>query len=118
MKHKAVLLVASIIALASVPARAALTQIEGGGVATQASGVNSKALEAVQQAATQGGKLAETTLGVMYDRGQGVPRDYEVAARWFRKAAEQGSECASHTTDDLHFLKTAARLADCGEGRF
>jgi len=26
----------------------------------------------------------------MYDRGEGVPKDYETAAKWFTKAAEQG----------------------------
>ena len=29
-------------------------------------------------------------LGVLYDSGQGVPRDYREAARWYRQAAEQG----------------------------
>ena len=26
----------------------------------------------------------------MYDNGQGVPQDYDEAAKWYRKAAEQG----------------------------
>jgi TPR repeat protein len=30
----------------------------------------------------------------MYRRGQGVPQDYTEAARWYRKAAEQGDASA------------------------
>jgi len=26
----------------------------------------------------------------MYDRGQGVPKDYKEAVKWYRLAAEQG----------------------------
>jgi len=29
-------------------------------------------------------------LGVMYEDGSGVPKDYTEAARWYRAAAEQG----------------------------
>lgn len=28
--------------------------------------------------------------GVMYDSSEGVPQDHAEAARWYRKAAEQG----------------------------
>ena len=30
-------------------------------------------------------------LGIMYLRGQGVPQDYRLAAKWTRAAAEQGN---------------------------
>ena len=33
---------------------------------------------------------ARFTLGVMYGEGRGVPQDYAEAARWYRRAAEQG----------------------------
>ncbi len=29
-------------------------------------------------------------LGVMYERGHGVPQEYARAVKWYRKAAEQG----------------------------
>jgi uncharacterized protein len=35
--------------------------------------------------------LAQHSLGTMYVLGQGVARDYQEAAKWFRKAADQGS---------------------------
>ena len=34
---------------------------------------------------------AQLNLGLMYDKGQGVPRDYAEALKWYRKAAEQGN---------------------------
>jgi len=40
--------------------------------------------------AEQGLPLAQYNLGVMYYNGQGVPKDYAEAAKWYRKAAEQG----------------------------
>ncbi len=40
--------------------------------------------------AEQGVAEAQFLLGVMYDKGQGVPQDYAEAVEWWRKAAEQG----------------------------
>lgn len=44
-----------------------------------------------QPLAEQGDANAQAKIGVMYHRGEGVLRDSEEAARWFRLAAEQGS---------------------------
>ena len=33
---------------------------------------------------------AQYNLALMYDKGQGVTRDYTAAARWYREAADQG----------------------------
>ena len=38
--------------------------------------------------------LAQTNLGTMYERGEGVAQDAVEAVRWYRKAAEQGDEGA------------------------
>ena len=40
--------------------------------------------------AKQGNVLAQTILGAMYDKGQGVPQDYKTAVKWYTLAAEQG----------------------------
>ena len=40
--------------------------------------------------AEQGHALAQFYLGVMYDKGQGVPQDAQEALKWIRLAAEQG----------------------------
>jgi hypothetical protein len=38
----------------------------------------------------EGDARAQALLGLMYYRGQGLPRDYAEAAKWFRLAADQG----------------------------
>jgi len=42
-----------------------------------------------RKAADQGGADAQNRLGLMYEKGRGVP-DYAEAVRWYRKAADQG----------------------------
>ena len=39
--------------------------------------------------AEQGDASAQLNLGVMYDKGQGVPLDYKEAVKWYRLSAEQ-----------------------------
>jgi hypothetical protein len=48
------------------------------------------ALRLLRPLAEQGNPRAETTLGVMYDEGHGVPQDDVQALTWYRRAAEQG----------------------------
>ena len=38
--------------------------------------------------------IAQYNLGVMYDKGQGVPQDNKTAVKWYRLAAEQGNAYA------------------------
>ena len=46
------------------------------------------------RAADKGNVLAQTTLGVLYCKGQGVSQDYKQALVWLRKAADQGESRA------------------------
>jgi len=46
--------------------------------------------------AEQGDAQAQYNLGVMYDKGQGVPQDYKEAVKWYRLSAEQGNASAQH----------------------
>ena len=54
------------------------------------SGDYATALREWEPLAIQGEAFAQFNLGLMYDRGQGVPQDYRVAVKWYRHAAEQG----------------------------
>jgi TPR repeat protein len=49
-----------------------------------------QAVEWYRKAAEQGHAKAQSSLGVRYYIGEGVPQDYAQAVKWFRKAAEQG----------------------------
>lgn len=44
-----------------------------------------------RKAGDQGNVLAQTNLGVMYSKGEGVPQDPAQAVAWLRKAADQGN---------------------------
>ncbi len=51
----------------------------------------------LRRLADQGDADAQHALGVMYDKGQGVPKDFQEAALWFRLAADQGHAKAQTT---------------------
>ena len=46
--------------------------------------------------AEQGNARSQYSVGVLLDRGQGVPQNYAEAAMWYRKAAEQGYSSAQY----------------------
>ena len=46
--------------------------------------------------ADHGDVRAQYDLGVLYDRGQGVPHDSQEATNWYRRAAEQGEARAQY----------------------
>ncbi len=80
--------------LASMQAREA-TPVPGREAASQSN------VQALRQAATAGDAGAQFQLGLMYANGQGamgqgVRKDYAEAARWFRKAANQGHADAKY----------------------
>lgn len=33
---------------------------------------------------------AQSNLGVSYHKGEGIPQDFQLAVKWFRRSAEQG----------------------------
>ena len=54
------------------------------------------ALREFKPLAEQGDAYAQYNLGVMYDKGQGVPKDYKTAVKWYTLAAEQGDADAQN----------------------
>ena len=40
--------------------------------------------------AEQGNARAQVNLGLMYQKGDGVPQNYKTAVKWYRLAGEQG----------------------------
>jgi len=60
------------------------------GVAAYNSGDYATALREWTPLAEQGNASAQYNLGVMYEKGRGVPQDDKTAVKWYRLAAEQG----------------------------
>ena len=73
-----------------------LMQVVAFGIAVVASSFaqsssQSMGLPDLLKAAESGDAGAQTELGRRYEYGLGVPEDHLAAAKWFRKAAEQGN---------------------------
>ncbi len=66
------------------------------GVAAYDRGDYATAFREMKPLAEQGNAEAQHILGLMYNKGQGVPQDYAEAVRWIRKAAEQGDAMAQY----------------------
>ncbi|HJL65723.1 MAG TPA: tetratricopeptide repeat protein, partial [Arenicellales bacterium] len=66
------------------------------GVAAYESGDFATALGEFRPLAEQGDADAQYNLGVMYEKGRGVPQDDKIALKWFTLAAEQGFARAQH----------------------
>ena len=60
-------------------------------------------------AADQGNAIAQCNLGVMYDKGRGVPQDYAEAVKWYRLAAEQGHADAQFKLGIMYTMERAYR---------
>lgn len=60
------------------------------GLAAYEHGDVAKALRLLGPLVEQGHAGAQSLLGGLYERGNGVPLDYTRAVKWYRKAAEQG----------------------------
>ena len=87
-----VLTVVILIGLAA-PAWAGFAE----GVAAFNRGDYETALREWRPLAKQGVTAAQSLLGEMYSKGQGVPQDYAEAVKWYRKAVEQGVAWAQYT---------------------
>ena len=77
-----------------------------------------KAVKLYRSAAERGHALAQTSLGMMYATGKGVPKDLREAYKWFnlamlnyKKEAAKGSGIGSKpmTTAEISRVKTLAR---------
>ena len=66
------------------------------GVAAYERGDYVSALREFRPLAEKGGASAQYNLGLMYDKGKGVPQGYAEAVKWYRQAAEQGHATAQY----------------------
>jgi TPR repeat protein len=56
-----------------------------------------------RKAANQGSVLAQVKLGMLYEQGQGVPKDYTQAVTWYCKAIAQGDPTSEFMLGMLYF---------------
>ena len=65
---------------------------------------HAEAVKWLRRAAERGLAKAQCGLGTMYERGYGVPQDYEEAAKWYRRAAKQGDPNAPFALGAMYAL--------------
>jgi len=70
------------------------------------------ALKEFRPLVDQGYPLAQATLGLMYAKGQGLPKDYVLAHMWMNLAAAKGVEGAVKACDFLEKHIPPAQLAE------
>lgn len=85
----------SVLVLAGAPLGTAWAGYDDGVVAYQ-HGRHDVALKEFADAAARGDARAQRSLGLMHERGEGVPRDPAQAAECYRKAIAQGLASAQY----------------------
>lgn len=65
----------------------------------------SLALKEFVRLADKGNAIAQFSLGVMHELGQGVPQNYKKTALWYRKAVDQGYVEAQHNLGVMYDLE-------------
>ena len=65
-----------------------------------------------RKAADQGNATAQSNLGTMYDKGQGVTQDYIQAHIWYNLAAARGLKIGRKNRDILAEKMTPAQIAE------
>ncbi len=60
------------------------------GLAAYDQGVYATAFKEFLPLAEQGDVKAQVNMGILYEKGQGVPQDFQEAFRWYYLAAAQG----------------------------
>ena len=66
------------------------------GVAAYNRGDFTTALRELRPLANQGHADAQAYLGLMYDKGLGIPQNDEAAVKWYTRAAEQANQFGSN----------------------
>jgi TPR repeat protein len=64
---------------------------------------NAKALKWYRLSAEQGDVSAQYDLGVMYEEGRGVPKDFKEAVKWSKLAADQGNALTQNNLSYMYY---------------
>jgi uncharacterized protein len=65
-----------------------------------------------RRSAEQGNASEQVNLGVMYAKGDGVPKDLVIACMWGNLAAAQGDGDAENAREALGKIMTSAQIAE------
>jgi uncharacterized protein len=102
MRHYPIPLRATLTITLMLMAGAAVAGQREDGVAAVNSRDYATALRLFRPLANQGDDVAQFDLGLLYNKGWGVPRDYVQAVMWYRRAADQGNADAQYNLGLLY----------------
>ena len=71
-------------------------------VAAYERGDYATALQLLRPLAERGDAAAQLNLGIIYQKGRGVPQNYAAALLWFGKAANQGMAVAQYNLGSMY----------------
>jgi TPR repeat protein/V8-like Glu-specific endopeptidase len=77
-------------------AQTALAYIYGSGTVVGVMKDSVEAAKLLLKAANQNDVYAQNTLGMVYENGEGVPKNIAEALKWYRRAAERGNATAQY----------------------
>ncbi|MDP6705730.1 MAG: PDZ domain-containing protein [Alphaproteobacteria bacterium] len=89
-------------ARAGIRSRDAMSRDYKAGIAAYGAGRHAEAAEVFEGLVDHGWAGARFALGLLYQEGQGRPRDPARAAHWYRLAAKQGETSAQHNLGQLY----------------
>lgn len=98
--HRGWLVFAVALALAGAGLNTVAAEIDAGNAAYDA-GDFAKAAAVYRDLASRGDPEAEMRMGMLYQFGQSVARDYAVALQWYEKSAAQGNAEAQRRLENL-----------------
>ena len=86
-------------------------------------GDRTRSIELFQKAASEGNPQAQVNLANIYDDGDGVPRDFDKARYWYKRAIRNGMPEAAYNLGvsymargdkrwAIHWLKVARAMGD------
>src|SRR5205085_1819073 len=84
---------ATVAVLAAISPTQAVSARQAAAAAHYARGIT---VSRIVDLAERGNARFQAELGYMYERGRGVPQDYQLAALWYGHAASQGNVRAQH----------------------
>ena len=67
-------------------------------------GMYEKSIEKYKIAANQGSISAQWDLGIIYQNGRGVTKNYKEAIKWFSKAAQKGDKYAQFNLGYMYYI--------------
>ena len=112
MRHRAIVLCAIALLAAACSTSQSLPVSQDEPTQPFKRGSSVSPVHAVRSLAEQGNVEAQFNLGLLYDRGRGVPKDKHEALRWYRRAATQGDTFAQNALGDNYWEGTGVPKDD------